>query len=350
MSKRKFKIAVMPCDGIGPEVMDACISVLDYLATQENFSFEYIFCEAGDTAKKKYGEALPKETFELCQKSDAILKGPAWESAAEVLMPIRQGFELFANVRPVKSYGWAEEIFPGIDLIIVRENTEDLYKGIEWGDETRMNSLRVITKKASKRIANFAFELAKRRKKLVTCVHKGNVLKSCKFFRDIVFASSANYPDVKTEELLVDACAFNLIKNPRHFDVIVTTNIFGDILSDEAGGLVGSLGLLPSANVGEEKAMFEPVHGSAPDIAGKGIANPLAMILASAMMLDWLGEHESSVRIRVAIEQVVKKGATLTPDLNGIANTVEVTNEVIKHLSKDSRPFVLTSTWLPPVL
>ncbi|MGD2142339.1 MAG: isocitrate/isopropylmalate dehydrogenase family protein, partial [Candidatus Bathyarchaeota archaeon] len=293
----KYRIATIPGDGIGPEVMDAAIYVLESLAEkQRGLSFEFIELPAGDKVKARTGIAMPKGTIEKVKDSDATLFAAVGETAKEVILPLRQELDLYANIRPTRVYPNVPALRDDVDLIIVRENTEGLYKmvgyrGLDWGI-----NLRIITNLASRKIAVFAFELAaKEGRGRVTAVHKNNVLDlTCGVFLEACRCVAKDYPEIEYQEMIVDACAMNLLLNPEQFEVLVTTNMFGDILSDEAAGLVGGLGMAPSANIGDRKAIFEPVHGSAPDIAGKGVANPIAMILSASMMLDWLGESAST--------------------------------------------------------
>ena len=262
----KYQIAVIPGDGIGSEVMEATISVLDEL----NLDFDYKYGLAGDECNEKHGTPLPQETLDLVRNSDACLFGAAGETAADVIVKIRQEMKMFANLRPVKSYPNTNALFENIDFMIVRENTEGLYIA-DQEEETEEGAIakRIITREAEERIIDYAFQYAKDNNKTkVTGVHKANVLKkSDGLFKEIFYEVAKNYPDIETEDFYVDATAMYLITQPQEFQVIVTTNLFGDILSDEGAGLVGGLGLIPSANIGADGALFEPVHGSAPDIA-----------------------------------------------------------------------------------
>ncbi|MCI6775595.1 MAG: isocitrate/isopropylmalate family dehydrogenase [Methanobrevibacter boviskoreani] len=326
-----YKIAVVPGDGIGKEVMEATINVLDGL----DIDFEYEYGLAGDECLEKTGKALPDETLDLVRKSDACLFGAAGESAADVIVKLRQSLKLFANLRPVKSYPGTNALFDDLDIMIVRENTEDLYKaGEEEYTEDGAIARKVITREAEERIIRYAFEYAKNNNKTkVTGVHKANVLKkSDGLFKKILYEVAEEYKDqgIETNDFYVDATSMYLITQGNQFQVIVTTNLYGDILSDEGAGLVGGLGLIPSANIGEDNALFEPVHGSAPDIAGQGIANPIAMMLSAKMMLDYLGEQESASRLENAILKVLKEGKNVTGDLGGNASTMEM-SEAIKN-------------------
>lgn len=330
-TKDKYQIAVVPGDGIGKEVMEAAIHVLDAL----DIDFDYVYGQAGDECLEKTGSALPDETLEIIRNSDACLFGAAGESAADVIVKIRQEMRMFANLRPVKAYPNTNSLSDDIDFMIVRENTEGLYIANEesYTDDGAV-AKRIITREAEERIIDYAFKYAKdNNKSKVTGVHKSNVLKkSDGLFKDIFYEVAERYPEIATEDYYVDATAMYLITKPESFDVIVTTNLFGDILSDEGAGLVGGLGLIPSANIGEDAALFEPVHGSAPDIAGQGIANPIAMMLSAVMMLRHLGENEAADRFDNAILKVLSDANILTGDLGGSATTMEVAEEVKNNL------------------
>ena len=329
--ENKYNIAVIPGDGIGSEVMEATISVLDNL----DIDFDYTYGEAGDACLEKTGSALPQKTIEIVRNADACLFGAAGETAADVIVKLRQEMKMFANLRPVKAYPNTNSLSDNIDFMIVRENTEGLYiaNKEELTDEGAV-AKRVITREAEERIINYAFQYAKDNgKSKVTGVHKANVLKkSDGLFKEIFYEVGENYPDIEKEDFYVDATAMYLITQPESFEVIVTTNLFGDILSDEGAGLVGGLGLIPSANIGNDGALFEPVHGSAPDIAGKGIANPIAMMLSAVMMLRYLGENDSADSLDNAILTLLSEGKVLTGDLGGNATTKEVADEIIKFL------------------
>lgn len=329
--ENKYTIAVVPGDGIGTEVMDATISVLNEL----DIEFNYIYAEAGDACLEKTGSALPQETLDIVRDADACLFGAAGETAADVIVKLRQEMKMFANLRPVKAYPNTNSLSEDIDFMIVRENTEGLYiADKEEFTDDGATAKRVITREAEKRIIDYAFQYAKdNNKSKVTGVHKANVLKkSDGLFKEIFYEVGERYPDIEKEDFYVDATAMYLITQPESFEVIVTTNLFGDILSDEGAGLVGGLGLIPSANIGNYGALFEPVHGSAPDIAGKGIANPIAMMLSAVMMLRYLGESESAQKLDNAILKLLTEAKVLTGDLGGNATTNDVANEIIKLL------------------
>ena len=338
----RYDISLMPGDGIGPELTDATLNVLDEIQKKYNIKLNFMSVEGGDECKKNRGVALPEESIETIKKSHACIKGPVGETAAAVIVKLRILFDLYAGIRPIKSYPNTRSIRNDIDILFVRENTEGLYKGLEFAvnDET-MICMRVITKKACERIAKYAFEQAKKRGKdmKVTAVHKSNVMQKT----DGLFAKTCNeiakkYPEIKLDELYVDAAAMQLIKRPHEFDVIVTTNMFGDILTDEAAILVGGLGMAPGANIGDNFAIFEPIHGSAPKYAGKKITNPTSMILASSLMLDWLGQKyndshciEAAKSIETALINTLKKGV-LTKDLGGETKTDDFGREIVKRI------------------
>lgn len=323
----KYQIAVIPGDGIGKEVMEATISVLDEL----NIDFDYVYGIAGDECNEEHGTPLPQETIDIIRDSDACLFGAAGETAADVIVKIRQEMKMFANLRPVKSYPNTKSIFENVDFMIVRENTEGLYiANQEEESEDGVIAKRIITREAEERIINYAFQYAKDNNRTkVTAVHKANVLKKTDgLFKKIFYEVAEKYPDIDTEDFYVDATAMYLVTQPQEFQVIVTTNLFGDILSDEGAGLVGGLGLTPSANIGADGALFEPVHGSAPDIAGQQKANPIAMMLSAIMMLRYLGENEAANKFDAAILKVLNEGKTLTSDLGGSSTTIEVAQAI----------------------
>jgi 3-isopropylmalate dehydrogenase len=339
---RQYSIALIEGDGIGPEISKASLVVIEALQEKLGLSFSIKEAPAGDNCMKKTGTALPDSSISTIRESDACLKGPVGETAADVIVKLRQMLDLYANIRPAKSLPNVPSLKPGIDMVIVRENTEDLYKGQEFEFDGGVVALRTITRSASERIAKYAFELAEQRggTRKVLAVHKSNVLrKSDGLFADVCREVSRGHPKVSFGEMLVDSAAMNLIRDPLSFDVIVTTNLYGDILSDEAAQLVGGLGMTPSANVGTDFALFEPVHGAAPDIAGRGIANPIAIILTTAMMLDWLAKtrkdktcSEGASAIRSAVNRVLEAGMR-TPDLGGKSTTMQVAKAVAKAIS-----------------
>lgn len=321
-----YKIAVIPGDGIGKEVMEATLHILE----ASDIEFEYTFADAGDEYAEKTGIPLPIETVNIVKQSQACLFGAAGESAADVIVKLRRELDLYVNLRPVKSYPGTKCLFDDVDFVIVRENTEGLYSGIEEYTDDGATAVRLITNKASERICRFAFEYAKKTgRNKVTAVHKANVLKKTDgIFRDNFYKVAEDFSDLESDDKYVDATAMFFITKPYMFDVIVTTNLFGDILSDEGAGLVGGLGLIPSANIGKNQGLFEPVHGSAPRLAGKGIANPSAMVLSAVLMLEYLEENEEARKLEKALITVLSEGKVVTKDLGGSAKTMEMAEEI----------------------
>ena len=337
-----YQIALITGDGIGPEISESMIKVLETVNDRLDLKLKIEKLEAGDNTLKKTGNALPESTLDAVKKSSACLKAPVGESAADVIIVLRRMLNLYANIRPAKSYPSMPALKDNIDLVIVRENTEDLYTGMEFDLGNTAVALRTISEDASKRIAKYAFLMARQRnqKKKVTCVHKSNVMRKT----DGLFARSCgdvakNFQDVQFEQMYVDACAMNLIRQPDAFDVIVTTNLFGDILSDEAAQVVGGLGMAPAANIGDDFALFEPVHGAAFDIAGKQAANPSSFILSAKMMFEWLGMKNNDQKcfnvarkIESAVYGVVQKGIR-TKDIGGNITTREFAEHVISNIT-----------------
>ncbi|MBX3725652.1 MAG: isocitrate dehydrogenase [Xanthomonadales bacterium] len=319
-------IAVIKGDGIGPEIMDATLHVLDALGC----GLEYEFVEAGMSALESQGSLLPAATLEAIGRHRVALKGPlttpVGEGFSSINVELRKRFDLYANVRPAITFPGTRARYEGIDIITVRENTEGAY-GAEGQvlspDGQSAQSLIRVTRRGSERIVRYAFELARstgRRK--VTVVHKANIMKTTSgLFLNVAREIAREYPQIECREMIVDNTCMQLVMDPEQFDVIVTTNLFGDIISDLCAGLVGGLGLAPGANIGAEAAIFEAVHGSAPDIAGKGVANPCALLLAAAMMLDHLGQPGQGARLRTAIREVLAAGEGVTPDLGGQGST-----------------------------
>jgi isocitrate dehydrogenase (NAD+) len=334
----KQLVTLIPGDGIGPEVVDATVRVLDSAGAE----LEYDRHDAGTGALARYGTPIPDATLEAIQKTHVALKGPLatpiGEGFRSVNVALRKAFDLYANVRPAKSFEGVKTPFPNVDLVVIRENTQGLYSGVEhYVDEDRSaaESAAIITRRASDRIARYAFEYARANgRKEVCLVHKANILKlSQGLFLDRGRAISREYTDIKFRELIVDNTCMQLVMRPERFDVIVTTNMFGDIISDLTSGLVGGLGLTAGANIGEKAALFEAVHGTAPDIAGKGIANPTAVLLAGVDLLHHVGQREVADRVVKAIRLALKDPANHTPDLGGTANTAQYTDAVIRLLS-----------------
>jgi len=337
-----YRVALIPGDGVGPELTEATLKVLEAVEEKFNLNFEYVFLEAGDSCLQKRGVALPEETVEAIKKAHVCLKGPVGETAADVIVKLRIMLDLYANIRPVKSYAGAPCMRDDIDLVIVRENTEDVYRGIEFmlDDEVAV-ALRVISRRGCERIARKAFTLAEIRDKgrTVTAVHKANVMrKTCGLFAEVCRKVAREYPRISFNEQYVDAAAMRLIKEPQNYDVIVTTNMFGDILSDEAAQLVGGLGMVPSGNIGDDHAIFEPIHGSAPTRVGKHNANPCSMILAAKMMVEWLGQKygdkkcmEAAKAIDLGVAEAIRKALTV-PDLGGLLATIEMGEAIAREI------------------
>lgn len=336
-----YKISLITGDGIGPELSESAISVLNTIQEKYGIEFEISKLIAGDKALEQTGKALPDDVVETIKNSDVCLKAPVGESAADVIVVLRRMLDLYANIRPSKSYPHMPALRDDIDMVIVRENTEDLYTGKEFSLGDSAVALRIISEDASKRIAKYAFETAKQRNsmKKVTCVHKSNVMRVTDgLFAKACIEVSKDYPEIEFEEMYVDACAMNLIRQPEKFDVVVTTNLFGDILSDESSQVVGGLGMAPAANLGDNFALFEPVHGAAFDIAGQNIANPSSFLLSIKMMLDWLGaKHndqkcfEMATKLESTIFDLVKSGIK-TKDIGGDKTTLEFTKQITDNL------------------
>jgi homoisocitrate dehydrogenase len=331
---RPFQLCVIEGDGIGREVIPAALETL----SATGFDFAPVHAAGGWECFLQTGTSLPAETVETARRCDAVLFGAVSSPSQKVkgysstIVALRRELDLYANLRP--TYSWPiESSRPDIDLLIVRENSEGLYVRRERREEDTAIAERVITRHGAQRIANVACEWAVRRRHQLTVVHKANVLpETCGLFRETVLQTAQEYPQLQVDEMLVDAMAMRLVMSPEQFDVIVTSNLFGDILSDEAAGLVGGLGLAPSANVGDRGALFEPVHGSAPDIAGRGIANPFAAMLACAMLLDHFGHPTRARWVREAVRGSLLRGPH-TPDLGGSATTSQVTEAVVRHIA-----------------
>ena len=330
-----YKICLLPGDGIGPEVIASAKDVLTTLPIQ----WDFIECGIGFGEYQRSGSPLPDSTIGQIRQSDATLFGavttpPNIPNYFSPVVRMRQSLELFSNLRPCRSIPHSSSR-AGIDMIIVRENTEGLYSGIERleDDGNRAITERVITRKGSERIIRKAFDTARQtRRKSVHVVHKANVLRqTCGLFRSVAIEVAKEYPEITMQEMLVDTCAMELVRAPEQFEVIVTTNLFGDILSDEACMFVGGLGIAASANIGADAAVFEPVHGSAPPLVGTGKANPIATLLAAVMMLDYLNENEQATRLINSIETCIAHGQ-VTPDLGGVLTTTDMTRVVIDNL------------------
>lgn len=330
------RVVVIPGDGIGPEVMAATQRVIAATGVE----IEWRSFEVGMRALEAGGPAMPAELLQEVRACGLALKGPVatpiGSGFSSVTVGLRQSLDLYANLRPVKSMPGVPTRYEDVDLVIVRENTEDLYVGLERQvDNDTVEAIKRITRPASLRIARFAFEYAREHgRRLVTTVHKANILKrSDGLFLDCARQVAAEYPDVRHRDRIVDALCLDLVSDPSLHDVLLCPNLYGDIVSDLAAGLVGGLGLVPSANIGDGVALFEAVHGTAPDIAGKRIANPTALILAAVMLLARMGEAASAARVRRALETVYWDGRCLTPDVGGRAGTEEFTDAVIGRLA-----------------
>lgn len=332
-------ITLIPGDGIGPEISAAATRVIEATGVKINWEIQ----EAGFNAIEKYKDPLPQSVIDSIARNKVALKGPLTTPVGtgfrSVNVALRKEFDLYSNLRPAKSYEGIKSRYENLDLIIVRENTEEFYSGIEHYVDSKKSAaetIGIVTRTGSERILRFAFEYSvKKKRKKITIVHKANILKyTGGLFLDIGRNMAKEYPQIEVNDRIVDNMAMQMVMNPYQFDVIVTTNLFGDILSDLASGLVGGLGVAPGANIGYETSIFEAVHGSAPDIAGKKIANPCALILASAMMLEHIGETDAARRIGESVAAVIKEGQNVTRDLNPerFVSTDEMADAIIKKL------------------
>lgn len=331
------KITVIRGDGIGPEIMDATLFVLDQLKT----GLEYEDADAGLVALEKHGDLMPAVTLESIARNKVALKSPLTTPVGggftSINVSLRRHFDLYANVRPAHTFPNTKSRFDNVDLITVRENTEGAYlaegQEVSADGETAFSGTR-ITRKGSESIVRYAFELAKSTgRKKVTAVHKANIIKSTSgLFLNVAREVAAQYPEIEFQEMIVDNCCMQLVMRPEQFDVIVTTNLFGDIISDLCAGLVGGLGLAPGANIGKDAAIFEAVHGTAPDIAGQGKANPCALLLAAAQMLDHVGQPENAERLRKAIVATMEAKDSLTGDLGGTGTTMSFAQAIASRL------------------
>ncbi len=335
MAKRR--IAVLPGDGIGPEIMDATLAILEAVG----FEADWVFLDCGEKALAAGRPAMPPETIEAIREIGNALKSPTatpvGKGHASANVALRKALDLFANVRPTRTMPGVTTPFSNhpIDLIIVRENTEDLYAGIEFQPHPDMaQAVKVITRPGCQRLFKYAFELVREQgRKRLTAVHKANIMKLTDgMFLSEFYEAAKRFPDIEADDIIVDNCCMQLVTRPETFDVIVTENLYGDIVSDLCAGLVGGLGLAAGANIGEKCAVFEAVHGSAPDIAGKGIANPTALLFSALMMLRHIGENELANKIGRAVLRVLAEGKIVTGDVGGTATTEEFKNEVIRRV------------------
>ncbi|MCH4179601.1 MAG: isocitrate/isopropylmalate dehydrogenase family protein [Megasphaera sp.] len=328
-------ITVFKGDGIGPEITDAVIDILK--AVKAPLTYE--FFNVGAAEYERNGALIPDNAFKSFEKTHILLKSPITTPVGKgfrsLNVTLRKKYDLYANIRPAKSNTAIKTPFPNVDLVTFRENTEDLYIGVEYKmNEDTVHAIKLITRQASERIIHAAFKYAiSHNRHKVTCVHKANILKmSDGLFLDIFHEIATKYPQIESDDKIVDNTCMQLVMNPEIFDVIVTPNLYGDILSDLTSGLIGGLGLLPSMNIGKDFAMFEAVHGSAPDIAGKHIANPTALLWSACMLLEYIGENSTAASIRKAVDKVLAEKNYLTPDLGGTATTEQYRDAVIAHL------------------
>lgn len=331
-----YAITVFRGDGIGPEITDAVMRVLD----RAGADLSYEVFDVGAAVLEQTGALVPGEAFASFDRTHVLLKSPITTPVGtgfrSVNVMMRKRYDLYANMRPARSNAAVKTAFDDVDIVMFRENTEDLYAGVEEQvSPDEAHSIKIITRRCSERICRAAFDYAvKAGRSRVTCVHKANIMKlSDGLFRDVFYEVARDYPAIEADDKIVDNAAMQLVMRPQQFDVIVTENLYGDILSDLSSGLIGGLGLLPSSNIGEDYAMFEAVHGSAPDIAGKGIANPTAFLWSACMLLDHIGRHEVAQRIRAAVDKTLAQGpAFVTPDLGGTASTNAYVDAVIANL------------------
>ena len=331
------KITVIPGDGIGPDIVKSAIQILDKVGCE----FEYEYADAGLTALEKNGELLPESTLAAIENNGVTLKGPLTTPVGggftSINVTLRKHFGLYANVRPVNSFKGTQARYEDIDIITIRENTEGMYSGLGQttkDDGSEAEAMSRVTRMGCERIVRFAYELARREgRKKVTVVHKANILKSTSgLFLSVAREIGKEYNDIESDEMIVDATCMKLVMDPAQFDVIVTTNLFGDIISDLCAGLVGGLGMAPGANIGETCAIFEAVHGSAPDIAGQNLANPSSVILASIQMLEHLEMQDKAEKIRAALRDVIESGDRTTRDLGGSHGTTDFTQAILERL------------------
>jgi isocitrate dehydrogenase (NAD+) len=333
-------VTLIKGDGIGPSIMDEAVKIIN----ASGVKIQWEEADAGMAAFEKFGTPLPDETMASIDKTRLAFKGPLTTGVGgngfrSINVALRQKYDLYANVRPATNWPGVKTRFDNVDIVIVRENTEGLYAGLEHYLTPKKDiaeSLAVVTRAGSERIIEYAFKYAQdnNRKKVTVC-HKANILKYTQgLFLDVAREIAPKYPDIQYDEKIIDAACMHMVMDPTQFDVIVCTNMFGDILSDLTAGLVGGLGLIPGANIGKDAALFEAVHGSAPDIAGKNLANPTAVIMAGVMMLNHLGEHDAADKVQKAVEKVVNEGKFVTPDLNpqSKCGTVEMGNAIVEAM------------------
>ena len=330
-----YNITLIEGDGIGPEISDAVVKIIDVAGVKINWDKQ----KAGADVADIEGDPLPKRVIDSIKKNKVALKAPVTTPIGKgfrsVNVRLRKELDLYANIRPCKNIEGIKTPFNNVDLVVVRENTEDVYAGIEEKiDNDTMHSIKIITRHSSIRIAEYAFEYAKKYgRKTVWAVSKANICKLTDgLFLECVRETAKKYPEIEYKEILVDALCMQLVQNPSKFDVLVVPNLYGDIVSDLTAGLIGGLGIAQGANIGKEYSVFEPVHGSAPDIKGKNLANPSALLLCAVQMLKHIGEKESALKIEKAFLKTIKEGHVLTRDLGGCATTTEFRDEIIKNL------------------
>jgi len=328
----KHTITLIPGDGIGPEVASSVVRIIEASGAEITWETHY----AGAQALEKFGDTLPKELLESIERNNVALKGPittpVGKGFTSVNVGMRKALDLYANLRPVRALPNVPCRYPELDLVVVRENTEDLYSGIEHVVVPGVvESIKVITEKASTRIAKFAFEFARREnRKKITAVHKANIMKlSDGLFLECFYRVAKSYPEIEADDKIVDNACMQLVMRPEQFDVMLLENLYGDIVSDLCAGLIGGLGLVPAANIGEKGALFEAVHGSAPDSAGQGIANPTALLQSGILMLRYLNEREAAEKIENSLMKVFAEGKVRTRDIGGTANTSEFADAII---------------------
>jgi len=335
----KHTITLIPGDGIGPEIIAATVRIIESTGVDIEWETHIL----GAQAQEKFGTTLPESTIESIKRNKVALKGPQMtpigKGFTSVNVGLRKALDLYANVRPIKALPNIPCRYPDLDLVVMRENTEDLYAGLEHVVVPGVvESLKIITEKASTRIAQYGFEYAKANgRKKVTAVHKANIMKlSDGLFLECFYNVAKNFPNIESDDKIIDNCCMQLVMRPEQFDVLVMENLYGDIVSDLCAGLIGGLGLAPGANIGEQGAVFEAVHGSAPDIAGQGIANPTAILMSGIMMLRHIGEEDAADRTQTAMLDVFAEGKTLTRDLGGTAKTNEFARAIVEKLTKST--------------
>jgi isocitrate dehydrogenase (NAD+) len=333
----RHAVTLISGDGVGPEISRAAQKII----AASGVAIDWEEMPAREEVERRGDDFLHSGVLDSIRQNRVALKGPLTTAIAggqrSINVGLRQALDLYANLRPVKNIPGVKSIFENVDIVLVRENTEDLYAGLEHIVVPGVvESLKIITERASTRIARFAFEYARKHvRKKIYAIHKANIMKlSDGLFLTSIRKVAPEYPEIEYKEMIIDNACMQIVMNPHQFDMLLLTNLYGDIMSDLAAGLVGGLGVVPSGNIGEQVALFEAVHGTAPDIAGKGIANPTAILLSSVMMLEHLGEREAAQRIQEGIEQVYREGRALTPDVGGRATTSEFSTAVIQAMGK----------------